>query len=103
MPTSTVARLITVSQRSYGLLCDLRLAHGLGGSGPLAGMLGRRGSGVNWLRDSDRSQAQLQVIARELANRYWGSPTFRTNSANRGSERGGSSKKSVFKPSSNES
>jgi hypothetical protein len=34
---------------------------------------------------------------------YCGSPTFRTNSANRGSERRGSSKKSVFKPSSRRS
>jgi hypothetical protein len=35
--------------------------------------------------------------------RYRGSPTFRTNSANRGSERIGSSKKSVFKRSKLES
>ena len=33
---------------------------------------------------------------------YCGSPTFRTNSANRGSERMGSSKKSVFKPDQTE-
>jgi hypothetical protein len=32
-----------------------------------------------------------------------GSPTFRANSANRGSDRRGSSKESVFKPSSNAS
>src|SRR5216684_668654 len=32
--------------------------------------------------------------------RYCGSPTLRTSSANRGSERMGSSQKSVFKPSS---
>lgn len=30
---------------------------------------------------------------------YYGNPTFRTNSANRGSERSGSNKKLVFKPS----
>jgi hypothetical protein len=35
--------------------------------------------------------------------RYCGSPTFRTKSANRGSERMGSSKKSVFKLSKEES
>ena len=39
----------------------------------------------------------------QIGSRYCGSPTFRTNSANRGSERMGSSKKSVFKPSSKES
>src|ERR1700751_2538423 len=39
-----------------------------------------------------------EVLVRWL--RYCGSPTFRTNSANRGSERIGSSKKAVFKPSS---
>jgi hypothetical protein len=35
--------------------------------------------------------------------RYCGSPTFRTSSAKRASERRGSSKKSVFKPSSSQS
>jgi hypothetical protein len=35
--------------------------------------------------------------------RYCGSPTLRTSSAKRGSERRGSSKKSVFNPSSDES
>jgi hypothetical protein len=39
-----------------------------------------------------------------VGSRYCcGSPTLRTNSANRGSERRGSSKKSVFKPSRNTS
>jgi hypothetical protein len=35
--------------------------------------------------------------------RYCGSPTFRTSSANRGSERMGSSGKSAFKPTSSRS
>jgi hypothetical protein len=38
------------------------------------------------------------MIARVTQGCYCGSPTFRTNSANRGSERRGSSKKSVLKP-----
>ena len=42
-----------------------------------------------------------EVLMRWL--RYCGSPTFRTSSANRGSERKGSSKKKVFKPSRNTS
>src|SRR5713101_5592637 len=39
----------------------------------------------------------------DVGNPYCGSPTFRTNSVNRGSECRGSSKKSFFKPSRNQS
>ena len=49
-------------------------------------------SGVGVFPDGKKSSNAL---------RYCGSPTFRTNSANRGSQ--GSSKKSVFKPTNNQS
>ena len=59
------------------------------------GLLQDRDVGVGVFPEGEKSS--------EAPLRYCGSPTFRTNSANRGSERMGSNKKLVFKPTSPQS
>jgi hypothetical protein len=63
-----------------------------------------RALGLGFFQDGDVRVGVFPEDAKSSDDlRYCGSPTLRTSSAKRRSERRGSSKKSVFNPSSDES
>ncbi len=91
---------LTAATVGAGLLYPSASVLAYGGSEERSGRLDKGDSSIlRFLAAAEILETDFPVDAKNSDGlRYCGSPTFRTSSANRGSERMGSSEKSVFKP-----